>query len=78
MINQSVTSAIFPNKIGSRIHRVTHNLVGGGGGGGLVISMPGKKKVLECHSGLHPSEKELPELHSGAFCHRTIPECNIN
>jgi hypothetical protein len=27
----------------------------------LVIPMPGKKKVLECPSGLYPSEKELLE-----------------
>jgi hypothetical protein len=31
----------------------------------LVISMAGKKKVLEHRSGLHPSEKELLERCSG-------------
>jgi hypothetical protein len=31
--------------------------------------MPGKK-VLEHHSGLRPSEKELPDWLTGAFCHK--------
>jgi hypothetical protein len=39
----------------------------------LVIPMPGKKKVPECHSGLRPSEKELPQRRSGIFCHKNIP-----
>jgi hypothetical protein len=34
------------------------------------MRMPGKKKVLERRSGLHPSEKELPERRSGAFRHK--------
>jgi hypothetical protein len=40
----------------------------------LVISMPGRK-VLECHSGLRPSEKELPEWRSGTFHHKNTPVC---
>jgi hypothetical protein len=38
----------------------------------LVISMPGKE-VLECHSGLHPSEKEILEWWSGTFHHKSTP-----
>jgi hypothetical protein len=38
--------------------------------------MPGKN-VLEDHSGLQPSEKELPEQRSGAFHHKNTPHHNI-
>jgi hypothetical protein len=38
----------------------------------LVISMLGKK-VPACRSGLRPSEKELPEWHSGTFHHKNTP-----
>jgi len=56
-----MTNAIFPKKIGSRTQSDPKF---GRRGVVLVIPMPGKKKVLECHSGLHPSEKELPERRS--------------
>jgi hypothetical protein len=36
--------------------------------------MAGKKKVLECRSGLRPSEKELLERRFGAFCHKNTPD----
>jgi hypothetical protein len=45
-------------------------------GEALVILMPGKKKVLEHCSALHPSEKELLEWRSGAFCHKNAPVQN--
>jgi hypothetical protein len=32
--------------------------------------MSGKEKVPERRTGLRPSEKELPEHRSGAFCHK--------
>jgi hypothetical protein len=32
-----------------------------------------EKKVLERCSGLHLSEKELPEWHSSAFHHKNTP-----
>jgi hypothetical protein len=38
----------------------------------LVIPIPGKR-VLEHHSSLHPSEKELLEWHSGTFHHKNSP-----
>jgi hypothetical protein len=38
--------------------------------------MPGKK-VPECHSGFHPSKKELPEQHSGAFHHKNTPNVGL-
>jgi hypothetical protein len=41
----------------------------------LVILMPGKK-VLECHSSLNPSEKELPEQRSGVFHHKSTTGYN--
>jgi hypothetical protein len=51
------------------MQRVTQNLVGGRA---LVTPMP-RKKVPERHSDLCPSEKELPERHSGVFHHRNTP-----
>jgi hypothetical protein len=33
-----------------------------------------RKKVLEHHSGLCPSEKELVEQHSGGFHHKNTPK----
>jgi hypothetical protein len=52
----------------SGTHEVTQNSVGEGGV--LVMRMPGKKKVPERRSWLHPSEEELPERRSGAFRHK--------
>jgi hypothetical protein len=34
------------------------------------------KKVLEHHSGLHPSEKELMDRYSGVFHHKNTPQRN--
>jgi hypothetical protein len=58
---------ILPKKIGSGMHSDLNSIRE------LVVSMPGKK-VLEHHSGLHPSEKELLKWHSRtAFCHKNTP-----
>jgi hypothetical protein len=38
----------------------------------LVILMPGKEALERC-SGLHPSEKELPEHCSGVFHYKNTP-----
>jgi hypothetical protein len=35
------------------------------------------KKVLECHSGLHTSEKEVPEWRSSTFCHKNTPSVTL-
>jgi hypothetical protein len=32
-----------------------------------------QEKVLECHSDLHPSEKDLPEWRSGMFHKKKYP-----
>jgi hypothetical protein len=38
--------------------------------------MPGKK-VLERRSGMHPSEKELPEQCTGMFHHKNTPDSHL-
>jgi hypothetical protein len=47
----------------------------------VVIPMPGKKRLwnvaLECCSGLHPSEKELPEWCSGAYNTQSASNCSL-
>jgi hypothetical protein len=60
---------LFFLKKGSGMHTVTQYLVGEEGGGGLVTPMLGEN-ILECHSGLRPSKKELPECLSGVFHHK--------
>jgi hypothetical protein len=50
------------------MQRVSQNL--GLRGVVLVIPKPGKKGS---GSGLHPSEKELPEQRSDTFCHKNTP-----
>jgi hypothetical protein len=45
-------------------------------GGVTYTNFRGKKNVLERHSGLCP-EKELPEQHSSAFCHKITPGYRI-
>jgi hypothetical protein len=42
----------------------------------LLTPISGGKNVLEHHSGLCP-EKELPEQHSSAFCHKITPGYRI-
>jgi hypothetical protein len=43
-------------------------------GTALVTPKPGKREVPEHCSGLHPSEKQLPEWHSGTFHHKNTPD----
>jgi hypothetical protein len=58
---QVTASAIFLNKIGSRTHRLTQNLVGERE---VLVVLDQGYKVEENFSGLCP-EKKLTERHSG-------------
>jgi hypothetical protein len=49
---------------------VTWNSVGEGG---CYLYQCQEEKVLEHHSSLHASEKELPEWRSGVFHHKNTP-----
>jgi hypothetical protein len=64
-------SAISLQKIGSGTHGVT-----GRRGEGVSYIDARTKQVREPRSGLHPSEKELPERHSVAFRHKNTPGDN--
>jgi hypothetical protein len=68
-VSLTLGSAIFLKK-GSRTHRVALNLVRDGS----YLYRSQEKKVLECNSGLHPSEKELTEWRSNAFRHKNTPD----
>jgi hypothetical protein len=59
-LNCDYRQCYFSKEIGSGTCRVTQNLVGKEV---LIILMSGEK-VLECHSSLCPSEKELLEQRS--------------
>jgi hypothetical protein len=65
-----ISCAIFLKTIGSETHRVTQNSVVEGEV--LVTSMLGEK-VVEHHSSLRPSQKELPEWRSSAPHHKNTP-----
>jgi hypothetical protein len=60
---------LFFKKYGSRMHSDTKF---GRRGRGVSYIDARQEKVLECHSDLHPSEKDLPEWRSGMF-HKKIP-----
>jgi hypothetical protein len=47
-------------------------------GGGVSYILCQEKEVLECRSGLRPSDKELLEQRSGVFYQKNAPVCNYS